>query len=218
MKLLEDAPCITPCLDSWSHRDHAAKWMWTPRSRPSTDRADVLNAWTAGQIEALLAALGPLARLRSVIFTSAAPLPRSLVQHDLGAAGSLDQSSLVRQVMTALGMAPAPVTSVELTLDLYVWVHTQPELPPVQGWIHGLARVDLQSETDSPYGALMMNHTLFRDGTTLVRSNAGLHRLNQPLLAAALAQIESRLGPIESVEGLPDVDRGGFCSASPRSD
>lgn len=215
MMSIQDAPCITPCLDSWSHRDHAATWMWTPRSRPSSDQADVLNAWTVGQIEALLRAFGPWARLRSAWLTSPAKLPQASAQYVWGTTASSDQAGFVREVLTALATSAAPVTSVELTLDLFVWVRTQPNLPPEQGWILGLARVDLQSETESPYGALMMNHTLFRDGQTLVRSNAELHRLNQPLLAAALTEIESSLGLIDSVEGLPDVYGGGFRSLSP---
>ena len=114
--------------------------------------------------------------------------------------------SLVEFIRTASNA----VTSIEMTFDLYVWVHTATVNSPVRGWVRKTAEVGLQLEIRNPYGALSMDHTLFRDGATHGESNAELHRLNNPLLKEALAAIEARLGPIVEIEGLPDVTRTGF--------
>jgi hypothetical protein len=212
---LRDDDCIEPLLDTWRHLDHAASWIWSPRSRPTSDEAPVLNAWGADQVADLLDALRPIARMRRARFNGPpdappAPPERTWIGKDT------PQASFERALIDAMRAAPGPITTVELVFDLYVWVRTAAARTPMRGWVRNAAYGDLQFEKDDPYGALMMQHTLFRDGATHGNSNTELHRLNRPLLKDALEAIETRLGPIVHVEGLPDVTRTGFASIGER--
>jgi hypothetical protein len=101
---------------------------------------------------------------------------------------------------------------VELSFDLDVWVRTTEGRTPVRGWVRNVMSGEFMLETASPYGALMMDHTLFLGGSLHGVSNTDLHRLNAPLLANALEAIEARLGPITEVSGIGGVTRTGFKS------
>jgi hypothetical protein len=214
MSSLREAPPIEPLQDTWGRFKHAASWMWSPRSRPASDEAPALNVWGAGQLAELLEALRPIARVRKASFNGPPDSPPLAAPECHWDWRQAPPAGFERSLIEAVRTAPSPITTVELMFDLYVWVRTATASAPVRGWLAGAAQGDLQFETSSPYGALMMNHTLFRDGATHGDSNAELHRLNSPLLRQALAAIEERLGPITEVEGLPDVTRTGFASIS----
>jgi hypothetical protein len=205
-----DNPPITPVMDSWRNYSSAASWLWTPRSRPEGDDAPTLNAWGAEQLSQFLEALRPFARIRTAFFggpPESRPLP--VPEHTWDERES-SHAGFERMLIHALRTASIPITVVELSFDLDVWVRTQEGSPPARGWVRGLMRGELMLEMENPYGAVMMNHTLFLGGSFHGRSNADLHRLNAPMLATALKTIEARLGPITEVEGLDEVTRTGF--------
>lgn len=210
MDSLRDNDTVEPLLDTWRYFKYAASWMWSPRSRPASNEARVLNAWGADQLTSLLEALRPIARVRTALLNGPPDSPPLSNPEFTWDKRQTPHAGFERRLAEALRKAPIPITSLELTLDLYVWVRTAAAHTPTRGWVRGLADADLQFEVESPYGALMMNHTLFRDGATHGDSNAELYRLNSPLLKQALAAIETRLGPIEHIQGLPGVTRTGF--------
>lgn len=205
-----DNPTIEPVMDSWRNYSDAASWIWEPRSRPESDEAPALNVWGAEQLSQLLEAIRPLARVRKAFFggpPESRPLPvpeRTWDERESSNAG------FERMLIHSLRTASIPITVVELRFDLDVWVRTKEGRVPVRGWVRGAMRGELMLETQNPYGALMMNHTLFLGGALHGVSNADLHRLNAPLLAEALEAIEARLGPITEVDGLEAVMRTGF--------
>ncbi|ADO70534.1 uncharacterized protein STAUR_2736 [Stigmatella aurantiaca DW4/3-1] len=67
-----------------------------------------------------------------------------------------------RMLIHSLRTAPIPITVVELSFDLDVWVRTTEGRPLVRGWVRSAMRGERMLETQSPCGALMMNHTLFK--------------------------------------------------------
>jgi hypothetical protein len=209
-----DAAPLEPLLDTWRRCKYAASWTWAPRSRPPSDEARALNAWGASQLVDLLEVLRPIARVRTALFNGPPDSPPLTTPKCTWNEQETPHTGFERKLVEAVRTASGAITLVELTFDLYVWVHTATERSPVRGWVRNAAEVDLQFEAHDPSGVLSMEHTLFRDGATHGDSNAELHRLNSPLLKDALAAIEARLGPIVHVEGLPGVTRAGFESLS----
>ncbi|HEX8705972.1 MAG TPA: hypothetical protein VF815_44460 [Myxococcaceae bacterium] len=210
MSSLRDEPPIEPLLDTWGRFNDAARWRWSLRTRPASDEAPVLNAWGAGQVAEFLEALRPIARVRQAFFNGPPDSPPLAVPEHTWNERQESHARFESALLEAVRTSPTPITSAELRFDLYVWVRTPTSGAPVRGWVAGTAESDLQFETRNPYGSLTMDHTLFRDGATYWDANTTLHRLNSPLLRQALAAIEARLGPIQEVEGLPDVTRTGF--------
>jgi len=205
-----DNPTIEPVMDTWRNYSSAATWIWEPRSRPEGDDAPALNTWGADQFLQLLEALRPLARVRKAFFggpPESRPLP--VPERTWDERGS-SNAGFERMLINALRTAATPITVVELSFDLDVWVRTQEGRAPVRGWVRGAMRGELMLETQNPYGALMMNHTLFLGRSLHGVSNADLHRLNAPLLTKVLKAIEEHLGPITEVDGLEGVTRTGF--------
>lgn len=201
-----DPACIEPVLDTWGNWGGAATWTWSLRDRPGEDH----NRWAAGRVEALLAALRPIARVREVLFDGPADAT-PLAEPERTWPDGVAHQEFERAVIDAVHAAPVPVATVDLTLDLHVWVRTARDAAPVRGWVRSISSASLVFD-EAPYGAWMMHHTLFIDGQLHGDSNAELHRLNQPLLRDTLAAIEATLGPIIEVTGLPGVTRTGFAS------
>ncbi|WP_375771384.1 hypothetical protein NR798_10925 [Archangium gephyra] len=212
MSSWRDEDTLEPLLDTWRRFKYAASWTWHPRSRPASDEARELNVWGAGQLADLLEVLRPIARVRTAHFNGPPGAPPPPVLESDWNEQETSHTGFERRLVELVRTTHGPLTGVELTFDLYVWVRTATARAPVRGWVRGAAEGVLLFETHEPYGVLSMDHTLFRDGATHGDSNAELHRLNNPLLKEALAEIEVRLGPIEHVEGLPGVTRTGFDS------
>ncbi len=208
-----DAPAVQPRLDSWRRQQHAATWMWSPRDRPESDQAGPLNTWTVGRVRALLGALGPQARLAEVLADGPPAAGRSLpsLTPDKGETADAFEG----RVLGTIAAADFALTSLVLVFDLCAWVHVDPTGDLIQGWIARAASIDLTSEVDDPYGALQLDHTLFRDGNTHGESNHQLYVHNAPWLRQVLAEIQRVEGPFTELDGLPDVTEQGF---SPRPD
>lgn len=202
MTALRDEPCVVPVMDTWRNWDRAGSWLWSPRI-----------PWNVDQLAAVLEVLHPIARTREALLggpPDAPPLAMpERVWHD-GVAHAVFERSLVEAARTAA----VPITTIDLVLDLRVWVRTATtRTMPVLGWVRSAAEVSLYFAGRNPYGALVIHHTLFIDGKLAGDPNIELHRLNQPLLRDVLAAIESRFGPIIEVEGLPGVSPTGFTSS-----
>jgi hypothetical protein len=198
---IQDEPCVAPILDTWRNWDRAGSWLWSPRV-----------PWSVDELALVLDVLRPIARVREALFggpPDAPPLATPEHEWPEGVRHDVFERSLVE----AARAAAVPITTIDIVLDLRVWVRTAPSpATPVLGWVRSAAEMSLYLDDQSPYGALMIHHTLFVDGNLSGEPNTELHRLNQPLLCDALAAIESRLGPITEVEGLPGVSRTGFAS------
>lgn len=210
MTSLRDADTLQPLLETWRRFKYAASWLWTPRSRPVGETPQALNAWGVAQLNEVFHTLSPLMRVRTALFLGRPDAPPPPVSKFTWAGHEEPHAKFEQKLIDFMKECPIALGSVEMTFDLHVWVHLELRQAPVRGWVDEAANVDLDFEPRSPYGALSMNHTLFRDGATHGDSNAELHRLNNPLLKKTLEMIESRLGTIDEVEGLPDVTRTGF--------
>ncbi|WP_428264448.1 hypothetical protein [Haliangium sp.] len=179
--------------------------MWEPPGQ-----TEPLNASSAQRLEAVLTALALIARPRSALF-SGPPGGESLPMLKWQSGSN---AAFQREVLATLADAPFPITSAEIELDLFAWVHVEDQSAPIQGWLERAADLDMSFETEAPYSALAMGHTLYRDGNTNGPSNHELHLLNAPMLKAALAAVEAVEGPITEVEGFTDVTREGFATWS----
>jgi len=206
-----DTDTIKPLMDTWRWFKGAATWYWIPRSRPPSDKAPELNPWSATQLTEVLAVFHRIARVRTILFNTPPQSPRLSTPEVRWNKETMSHAEFEQKLITIVRTEPHPLISADLTLDLYVWVRTEPRNPPVRSWILNAASINLLFEENSPYGALSIEHTLFLDGATYDDSNSELHRLNQPLLQETLVDVEARLGPISEVEGrLPGIIRMGF--------
>lgn len=198
---IRDEPCVTPIMDTWRNWDGAGSWTWSPR-----------GPWGVEQLAAVIDALRPIARVHKAIFGG--PLdasPIAMPEHTWREAVRHDdfERSLIETAVNEV----APITTIDLVLDLRVWVRTATSrVTPVLGWVCRAADVAIYFGPGAPHGTLEIHHTLFIDGNLAGDPNAELHRRNQPLLRDALAAIESRLGPIAEVAGLPGISSSGFTS------
>lgn len=203
-------PSIAPVMDSWGNHSSSASWIWVPRSRPDSEAAAALNAWGTEQLSRLLEAVRPLARVRTAFFggpPEVPPLPepeRTWNERESSHTGF--EQLLIRSLRTA----PTPVTVVELSFDIDVWVRTEENRPPVRGWVRSAMDGELMLEAESPYGALTINHTLFLGHSLHGVPNTELHRLNAPLITQVITSITEQLGPITEMEGLQGVTLTGI--------
>lgn len=196
-----DEPRIMPIMDTWRNWDRAGTWVWTPR-----------GAWSADRLGAVLDVLRPLARVSAAMLGGPPDAP-PLATPELAWSDSVAHAAFERALVETVRTATVPITTIDIALDLRVWVRTATSRTTlVRGWVHRAAEAALYFGPTSPQGALSIHHTLFMAGNLAGDPNTDLHRLNQPLLRDALAAIELRLGPITEVEGLPGVIRTGFAS------
>ncbi|MHC5723788.1 MAG: hypothetical protein ACYTXY_06430, partial [Nostoc sp.] len=107
----------------------------------------------------------------------------------------------------------APIYSLTLKVDLFVYVRTQ-DSPnkPVQGWVRYIGEFVFfgGEEGDSEYGLnLSISSTLFCPSSLFYGDNIELYSLNHPLLSHALRLWEKKLGSINDIQG-PGVYEYGF--------
>lgn len=196
-----DEPCTAPIMDTWRNWDGAGSWTWSPR-----------GPWGVDQLAAVLDALHPIARVRAAVFGGPPDVPPLAMPERTWPEG-VTHDAFERSLVEAALNEAVPITTIDLVLDLRVWVRTATSgTTPVLAWVNRAAEVALYFGPTSPHGTLDIHHTLFIDGNLAGDPNTELHRLNQPLLRDALAAIESRFGPITEVAGLPGVSRTGFTS------
>jgi hypothetical protein len=198
---LPDEMCVQPIIDTWQIWDDAGSWTWSPRA-----------PWSAAQLPDVLEALRPFARVREALIGGPPDAPPIATPERVWTAG-LAHDAFERSLIDAALNEPVPITTIDLVVDLLVWVRTATSpTVPVLGWLSRGAVVALYFGRSSPNGTLHIHHTLFIDGDLAGDSNAELHQLNQPRLRDALSAIESRFGPITEFAGLLGINRSGFAS------
>lgn len=116
--------------------------------------------------------------------------------------------------MQAVREYPVPLDTLNIEVDLFVYVRTQ-ESPerPIRAWVR-LPRNEFiilgGPENQQPYLRFETGYTLFRPLSKDYEDNSELYSLNQPLLENALRRWEQRFGAICEVDGIPGIYEYGF--------
>ena len=107
-----DEPCIMPTMDTWRTWDRAGTWVWTPR-----------GAWSADQLGAVLDVLRPFARVSAAILGGSPDAP-ALAAPELTWSDGVAHDAFEQLLVQAVRTATVPITTIDLALDLRVWVRT----------------------------------------------------------------------------------------------
>jgi hypothetical protein len=133
-----DESCIVPIVDTWRNWDRAGTWVWTLR-----------NAWSADQLGAVLDVLRPFARVSAAILGSSPDAP-PLTTPEF-AWDSIAHAAFEQVLVGAVRAATVPVTTIDLALDLRVWIRTATSRTmPVRGWVHHAAEARCTSTRRTP--------------------------------------------------------------------
>ena len=145
-----DATNTQPLLKTWCWLKYAASWLWQPRSRPADESTQALSDWSATQLGDVFNTLRPLMRVRTALFHGhpdgpllAAP---KFTWDDQEEAHGIFEQRLIRFAKEC----PNPLGLVEMTFDLYVWVHVELKQTPIRGWVSEAANVDLDFKPHNP--------------------------------------------------------------------
>lgn len=210
----QDVNTVTPLLDTWRVQKYAGAWCIT---LSGTGSASEGNAWYATTMRKTLEAFAHLARPRQVRFGTI--VVEGVDKVTLPWKGDITLDTYIQNTMDAIQQYPAPIYSLEIQLDLFVYVRTS--ISPdklVRVWISPPSEFVFwgTSETSGPYLCFEVAHTLFCPRSPDGDDNSELYALNQPLLEQALRSWEAQFGAISDVEGLPGIYEYGF-SPSPKN-
>ena len=207
----DDAPAREPIEDTWRWKQDAASWA-VDFDGPVGDQTTTVNHWWSDLIARPLDDFAPLARAREVTLVDEQAAKRIAWR---------PHEPYVRfreRLLNAIRQHPAPLTNVDLDLDLRVWFRTK-ESPdrPVLAWLSfpGTRLVIYVDRQDRHGWALFeLAHSLFSALTYPdMDDNRELHALNQPLLADALQRWQRRAGvPLQFEEDLAGTFEFGFSS------
>jgi hypothetical protein len=180
-----------PIHDTWRPDDGEATWSVYPSGTPSRE-----NDRMAEIAESSLATLGGLARPWRIGF-------HSLVEGTGGYARTLtpgdSRAEVTADAVHALRGWSGSVVYFTADLDLFAYARTKTSRwTPKRVWLRLHSQLVLTAYGDeAPSGYLTFNHNLMLPESRKGDDNSELHDLNQPLLADALHQWESVVGPIE---------------------
>ncbi|HEY2383485.1 MAG TPA: hypothetical protein VGK48_20115 [Terriglobia bacterium] len=183
-----DAASREEIADTWRWKQDAASWQ-ANLAFPGGDAAAV-NRWVAATVDGLLADFAPLARVRTATLLAGDGPIRLTRTADERA------EQFRARLLDAIRTHPLPVTSVELGLDIRVWVRTtdSPDRPEL-AWLSypGIElRLQLLPTESRAWVDFSIENTLFSAFTYPDEDPNPLYPLNQPLLEAALRRLRAR--------------------------
>jgi hypothetical protein len=127
--------------------------------------------------------------------------------------GIVSVGSYIEKIVEAIQNYAAPIYTLEMEADLYVYARTEDSpTTPVRGWF-GLPSEFLLRGASEAYSANLcfeIAYTLFCPRSMDGSDNSELYTLNQPLLEQAMHSWEAQIGPIDEVDGLPGIYEYGF--------
>lgn len=199
---------IEPLYDTWGAKKYAGFWGITqPFDFTSLSVAEV-NAWYVTSTYQTLDTFSQWARAFEVSF-------RALSSSEVRVSWSKEESycTYLERVAQAIQEYPAPIYSLDILVDLKVYVRTPASSKrPVQAWVRLPSEFRIWGGPENVDATFSFNvaHTLFAPWGNEGQDNRELLRLNQPRLEQALCRWEQRFGPISDYEGLSGIFEYGF--------
>lgn len=202
---------IQPLNDTWGIKGSDDNYWGITSSFDFTSiSTPEVNAWFARVVIETLDAFSDLTRVWEVSFSSLYRKDVEPVWLEWKLGDSYEE--YIENVLKAIREYPAPIYSLTMKVDLFVYVRTQ-ESPnkPVQVWVRYIGEfVFFGGPESSEYGlTLDIVGTLFCPSSLFYGDNRELYSLNHPLLSHALRLWEKKLGSINYIQG-PGVYEYGF--------
>jgi hypothetical protein len=183
----DDAPPREFIADTWCWKADAATWIANLAS-PGGD-AMTANGWLADLVAGVLGDFTPLVRVHSARLLGDGPV--HLAWHE-----GERYATFRGRLLDAIRAYPTPLSEVELSLDLRVWVHTADSpARPVFAWVR-YPKIALLFQIDTHDSlatvAFDLTNTLFCAFTYPDKEPNPLYSLNEPLLEDALHHLRAR--------------------------
>lgn len=196
---------LEPLNDTWGMRGADDNyWTITSTFDFASISTEAVNAWFSETAVETLNAFSDLARVWKVNFSSSYQDDVEPVCLEWNRENYFYED-YIENILKAIREYPAPIYSLALKIDLFVYVRTRESSDkPVQGWVRDLSEFNFYGgPEDSEYSLnFNVNSTLFYPSSMFYGDNTELYSLNQPLLENALRQWEKKLGSINELDGL----------------